>query len=329
MAEYGLMDIMPENLLADKNIRNIVEVIDEKLRDSYKQTEYPAIISRIDELDSDVLDSLAWQYNVDFYDPAINVENKRKLIRESIAWHRLKGTSAAVAQLVSAIFGPSSVQEWYEYGGEPYHFRITSSGFDPAGKTIKDILCAVEMAKNTRSCLDDITIDAHPDMESDPVNQYYGLANTPIGRKTIKLSFPKGHKHKAHTGVALSWGGVKHIGFQSPSDFQYDSFIAFADAKTGRKTIGFDTDDLHYTPLGDLELFFKTGAVYINAGKKHIEASEYRRTAYTAETRAGMTNIVYGTRVIGGLKYLDDMLSKAFGGMYSIRRGTMKIGGLR
>ena len=58
MAEYGLMDIMPENLLADKNIRNIVEVIDERLRDSYKQTEYPAIISRIDELDSDVLDSL-------------------------------------------------------------------------------------------------------------------------------------------------------------------------------------------------------------------------------------------------------------------------------
>ena len=137
MAEYGLMDIMPENLLADNNIRNIVEVIDERLKDSYKQTAYPAIISRIDELDSDILDSLAWQYNVDFYDPAINVENKRKLIRESIAWHRLKGTSAAVNQLVSAIFGPSSVQEWYEYGGEPYHFRITSSGFDPAGKTQK------------------------------------------------------------------------------------------------------------------------------------------------------------------------------------------------
>ena len=161
------------------------------------------------------------------------------------------------------------------------------------------------------------------------MKMYYGLANIPIGRKTIKLSFPKGHKQSSYTGVALSWGGVKHIEFQSPSDFQYDSFIAFADAKTGRKTISFDPNDLHYTPLGDLELFFKTGAVYINAGKKHIAACEDRKTVYEAETRAGITNVVYGTRVIGGLKYLDDMLLKAFGGMYSIRRGTMKIGGLR
>ena len=36
MAEYGLMDIMPENLLADNNIRNIVVAIDERLKDSYK-----------------------------------------------------------------------------------------------------------------------------------------------------------------------------------------------------------------------------------------------------------------------------------------------------
>lgn len=238
MAEYGLMDIMPENLLADNNIRNIVVAIDERLKDSYKQTAYPAIISRIDELDSDILDSLAWQYNVDFYDPAINVENKRKLIRESIAWHRLKGTSAAVNQLVSAIFGPSSVQEWYEYGGEPYHFRITSSGFDPAGKTIKDILRAVEMAKNTRSCLDGVTIDAHPDMESDTVNLYYGLANIPIGLKKINLGFPDGHTHKSYAGVAHCLTGRHRIELGYPTSSQSKAYAGLMRLVAGRKRIG-------------------------------------------------------------------------------------------
>ena len=38
MAEYGLMDIMPENLLADNNIRNIVVAIEERIKYSYKQT---------------------------------------------------------------------------------------------------------------------------------------------------------------------------------------------------------------------------------------------------------------------------------------------------
>ena len=68
MAEYGLLDIMPENLLADKNIRNIANVIDKTLKGIYPKTATPAIISRIDELDSDTVDSLAWQYHVDFYD---------------------------------------------------------------------------------------------------------------------------------------------------------------------------------------------------------------------------------------------------------------------
>ena len=156
MAEYGLMDIMPENLLADNNIRNIVEVIDERLKDSYKQTAYPAIISRIDELDSDILDSLAWQYNVDFYDPAINVENKRKLIRESIAWHRLKGTSAAVNQLVSAVFGPSWTKEWFEYGGKPYHFRVVTENVTTDKAQLKLMYDAIYVAKNVRSVLDNI-----------------------------------------------------------------------------------------------------------------------------------------------------------------------------
>ena len=198
---------------------------------------------------------------------------------------------------------------------------------DLLAKALNEMLPA-HLGYSFRLVIHDVDEDNNIDINSG-IHQYYGLANIPIGRKTIKLSFPKGYKQNSYTGVALSWGGVKHIGFQSPSDFQYDSFIAFADAKTGRKTIGFDTDDLHYTPLGDLELFFKTGAVYINAGKKHIAACEDRKTVYEAKAEAGITNLVYGTRVIGGLKYLDDMLSKSFGGMYSIRRGTMKIGGLR
>ena len=143
----------------------------------------------------------------------------------------------------------------------------------------------------------------------------YAIVEAPVGRKKIKLSFPKGHEQCSYTGVALSWGGVKHIGVQSPDDSRHDEYIAFVDAKTGRKTIGYDPDDLHYIPLGDLELFFKNGTAFFNAGRKRIEASEDRATAYTAESRAGIVNAVYGTRVIGGLKHLDDILANAWKGV--------------
>ena len=159
MAEYGLMDIMPENLLADKNIRNIANVIDKTLKGIYPKTATPAIISRIDQLDSDAIDSLAWQYNVDFYEPVgMNISTKRKLVRESIAWHRMKGTPAAVERLLSSSFGQSAkVSEWYEYGGEPYHFKVSvkTKNF-PTIESFGLASQGVFVTKNTRSMLDSI-----------------------------------------------------------------------------------------------------------------------------------------------------------------------------
>lgn len=159
MAEYGLLDIMPENLLADKNIRNIANVIDKTLKVVCPKTATPAIISRIDELDSDVIDSLAWQYNVDFYEPVgMKISTKRKLVRESIAWHRMKGTPAAVEKLLSSSFGQSAkVTEWHEYGGEPYHFKVlVKTKTFPTIESLGLASQGVFVTKNTRSVLDSI-----------------------------------------------------------------------------------------------------------------------------------------------------------------------------
>lgn len=159
MAEYGLLDIMPENLLADKNIRNIANVIDKTLKGIYPKTATPAIISRIDELDSDTVDSLAWQYNVDFYEPVgMDISTKRKLVRESIAWHRIKGTPAAVEMMLSSTFGRSAkVSEWYEYDGEPYHFKVSvKTKKFPTMESLGLAKQGVLAAKNTRSVLDSI-----------------------------------------------------------------------------------------------------------------------------------------------------------------------------
>lgn len=159
MAEYGLLDIMPENLLADKNIRNIANVIDKTLKGIYPKTATPAIISRIDQLDSDAIDSLAWQYNVDFYEPVgMNISTKRKLVRESIAWHRMKGTPAAVERLLSSSLGQSAkVSEWHEYGGEPYHFKVSvKTKTFPTIESLGLASQGVFVTKNTRSMLDSI-----------------------------------------------------------------------------------------------------------------------------------------------------------------------------
>lgn len=155
MANYGLLDIVPENLLEDKHIRKITEVIDAALKDIYPETAYPALISRIDELDSDTIDSLAWQWHVDFYDEDLSLEVRRELVKKSIDYHRHMGTNYAVDGVIKTCFQNAEIQENWEYGGNPYCFKviIIHAGI-PDEDELGRIVQAINSVKNTRSSLD-------------------------------------------------------------------------------------------------------------------------------------------------------------------------------
>ena len=172
MANYGLLDIVPENLLEDKHIRKITEVIDAALKDIYPETAYPALISRIDELDSDTIDSLAWQWHVDFYDQNLSLNKRRTLVKNSIRWHMKKGTKAAVEEMVQTVFESGRVTEWFEYGGEPYHFKIDLlSAPRIVQEDLEKVVRVINSVKNTRSWLDSLGF-----IRESEGKQYYGIA---------------------------------------------------------------------------------------------------------------------------------------------------------
>ncbi|WP_039658456.1 phage tail protein I [Clostridium tyrobutyricum] len=118
------------------------------------------IYSRIDELDVQAVDELAWQMHVDFYDYTLSIESKRRLVKSSLEWHKIKGTPEAVEKASSSVFGNSKLQEWFEYGGEPFFFRmdvdITEQGASPENLKKLDIL--INEYKNKRSWLEIIRI---------------------------------------------------------------------------------------------------------------------------------------------------------------------------
>ena len=152
----SLLDILPENLLQDKQVNAAARALDGELQKVSEAVRETLILSRIDELPETVLDLLAWQWHVDFYEPVgMDIGTKRNLIRESIAWHRIKGTPAAVERLLSTVFGKTTVEEWYEYDGEHHTFRLSINGegaFDEK-RTINELMDALESSKNKRSHL--------------------------------------------------------------------------------------------------------------------------------------------------------------------------------
>lgn len=117
-----------------------------------------SLYPRIGELDEALLDILAYDFKVDWWDNDYTLTEKRRTLQSSWQVHKLLGTKAAVEKAISAIFPRTTVEEWYEYGGKPYHFRLhVDLGEEHLDKEKQGrVLDRVNFYKNLRSHLDNV-----------------------------------------------------------------------------------------------------------------------------------------------------------------------------
>ena len=115
---------LPPPLKNDPTMTALARFIAEQLQGTVRQIGKNIIYARIDELDEQTLDVLAYDLHVDWYDYSYPIEVKRQTIRDSVRVHRRLGTKYAVETALGAVFPGTRVQEWFEYGGEPYMFKV-------------------------------------------------------------------------------------------------------------------------------------------------------------------------------------------------------------
>ena len=172
MKSTSLADIMPGNLLEDETVRRIVNVIDPQLHKIARAIRLVAIIARIDELPEPIIDALAWQWRVDFYDADMSLEEKRRSVKQSIAMHRIKGTRRAVMMALRMVYASGEVSEWFEYGGIPYYFRVRFIQPETIrAEDIDRVIRIIHIVKNERSWLESIGF-----VRSLKIGTYHGAA---------------------------------------------------------------------------------------------------------------------------------------------------------
>ena len=156
----SILKILPPNLADDRNIKMMAEAFDEVLRGTIAKIPEISIIPNLvlnKLVDETLIDLLAWQFHVDFYSPDLPTDVKIGLVQKSLDWHTRKGTPSTVEEIVTQIFSEAKIEEWYEYGGLPYQFRITVGDYLPDEETVRKIVRAINSVKNTRSFLDIVT----------------------------------------------------------------------------------------------------------------------------------------------------------------------------
>lgn len=123
------------------------------------------------ECPAHLLPWLAWALSVDEWDDQWSEAQKRAAVDAAVYLHRHKGTPAAVQRAVDLVFDDADVEEWFAYGGEPFHFRVTSQGAFASEASYQRLIRLIESSKNARSWLDAIIIRSCIEL---PL--YYGAA---------------------------------------------------------------------------------------------------------------------------------------------------------
>lgn len=125
LTKENLMATLPLALRADPSVTALAEALCELLAARPVEIDRLILYPAIDRLDEAVLDILAWDFKVDWWDPNYTLEEKRRTLKDSWRVHKLLGTKAAVELGIRAIYPQAYVEEWFEYeGGKPYHFKL-------------------------------------------------------------------------------------------------------------------------------------------------------------------------------------------------------------
>lgn len=157
MIEFTIHQLFPDFILADKNGYAMAKAVERALQImcSTIQTGVDNL-QDIDKMAEWRLDEMAWETNC-LYDYNSNPESKRYWVKEAKQCDQRLGTIAAIIQYLKGCFSNVQIEEWWQYGGTPYHFRVWCTG-DMTSEIETWARRAIARAQNVRSVLDGLTI---------------------------------------------------------------------------------------------------------------------------------------------------------------------------
>lgn len=151
--------LLPRFMQDDSAVRGLAAGIDSIIPRLSEDIKKLSTWDHIDDLPESELDSLAWELNIFWYDFDASADVKRDLIKNSDKVYQHLGTKWAVENVVSSYYGDGRVEEWFEYGGQPGHFRVVSSNPSLSREKFDEFLSIVNKVKRASAKFDGIGIE--------------------------------------------------------------------------------------------------------------------------------------------------------------------------
>ena len=199
-------DYLPGALKQDPKIRAIAEAVTKEALTVSGEIENVLIYSRIDELPEALIDILAYDMHVDWYDYSFPLKVKRDILKSSVKVHKKMGTKYAVEKALGALYPQSEVEEWYQYEGEPHHFHIVCDVTENrVTASFQEIINAVMMYKRLSSHLDEVVYQASVGIRVETHTDFF-LYKNPATGSLLAGTYPQRIRRGVQSGNVIIVG---------------------------------------------------------------------------------------------------------------------------
>lgn len=181
-------DIMPENLASQVETKAFAYAVGRQIEKLCAYSDAARTYAAISTMPEWLLDYMAVELRTPSYDENYSLNTKRALIQGSLLFYTQMGTPAAVNRIIETIFETGYIEEWYEYDGDPHHFRAyVGDGGEVGPGELEEFRRVLSSVKRLSSWLDDIiTITAmDPDMVTFTGTMGKGYTSTPLPEAAV------------------------------------------------------------------------------------------------------------------------------------------------
>lgn len=162
LADGELRDILPGEFIRQPQVVAISYALKQEYARFFLISQTALVYAAIDQAGDTVLDYLAVELHVRYYSRDFDIDKKRALIKTAIQVGAKDGTKYAVDTAIQTAVGNGKSLNWFEYGGDPGHYRID---INMEGYDLDDLFTAINTVKRLSAHLDGINLQTDMDQE--------------------------------------------------------------------------------------------------------------------------------------------------------------------
>lgn len=160
LTDLNFIQLLPAFMKDDEANIGLSNAMDRLACDIAEKTISASTWDKLDMLSAEELDLLAEELNISWYDKSAATEVKRQIIKDSDLVHAKLGTNWAALRVIETYFGEGAIIDWFDYDGEPYHFKIQTINQSIMNEKAAAFLKILNQVKRETAILDSIELIA-------------------------------------------------------------------------------------------------------------------------------------------------------------------------